>query len=352
MNPTLWSSLLTVFLFALSGCNYKSTSGDGGTDAADTHDLTDEFRDDGGEAGDEGDTAGDASDVDEAEELGCLPDDVVDGDDDLPDLDLDSEDAPDGADGVDTPAEAPDAPEGGEPADDIVDVAPDEITDEDVEGPPCPECMILVDGRFCIDLFEASRPDASAGSQGSMSEYACCVEGVMPWYSSSLTGEEAQAACEAADKRLCTGGEWQYACSNGYTTVYPYGDGYDPLICNGIDTFCYCDSEECAGIEPCPYPHCYRQDPEGNPGGCGAAWHVWATATNIESSPECVTELGIYDISGNIWEATVDPDDGEYWFRGGACNCINSLALHQCDAAYSGGSVNRKGFRCCQDPVF
>ena len=127
---------------------------------------------------------------------------------------------------------------------------------------------------------------------------------------------------------------------------------YDPLICNGIDTFCYCDSEECSAYDPCPYPHCYRWDPEGNPGGCGSDWHVWDTATNIESSPECVTGTGIYDISGNAWEATVDADDGEFWFRGGACNCINSQVLHECDSAFPGTSVNRKGFRCCKDPVY
>ena len=59
---------------------------------------------------------------------------------------------------------------------------------------------------FEIDVYEASRFDATASSEGIGSEVACSISGVLPWR--EVTFSEASAACQAAGKRLCTSDEW------------------------------------------------------------------------------------------------------------------------------------------------
>ena len=46
-----------------------------------------------------------------------------------------------------------------------------------------------------------------------------------------ISGVQAQAACVAAGKRLCTAVEWLAACEgpNGY--IYPYGNVYEAGKC-------------------------------------------------------------------------------------------------------------------------
>jgi len=75
----------------------------------------------------------------------------------------------------------------------------------------CPEDMVLVDERYCMDVYEASRADASewSGGRDELSPPRS-VAGVLPWY--PTTFEVAAAACAASGKRLCTPDEWTLAC--------------------------------------------------------------------------------------------------------------------------------------------
>jgi len=206
---------------------------------------------------------------------------------------------------------------------------------------PCDDDMVSVDGLFCLDRYEASRPDATAISPGTDSSKATSSLGVMPWY--PVLHPEASAACQAAGKRLCTQQELDLACAGSAGTAYIYGDDYSATICNGIDTFCSCDPPNCAELIECPYPHCYSQSPSGEYGmGCGA----WFHATPTGAFPDCVNEWGAYDINGNVWEL-VDTGTDESWYTGGAYNCGNSEVLHQCGQLYQG--ISAKGFRCCRD---
>ncbi|MBT3222875.1 MAG: SUMF1/EgtB/PvdO family nonheme iron enzyme [Proteobacteria bacterium] len=191
----------------------------------------------------------------------------------------------------------------------------------------CPLGMASICGAFCIDIYEASRKDATESSAGSDSSSAMSQAGVLPWYtsdSSKMNREVAEAACQAADKRLCTPSEWEVVCSGLDGLNYCYSNTYDPVVCNGIDTFCECD----------PYPHCYDT--------CGAEFHVMPTG----SFAGCTNAFGIFDINGNVWEV-VDSSDGLDHYRGGAYNCANSEKLHACsyDATWN---PSAKGFRCCK----
>lgn len=213
----------------------------------------------------------------------------------------------------------------------------------------CPSDMVMVENLFCIDIYEASRPDATAVSFGTDDSMATSRPNVRPWTTPwvAVNLDIAREACENAGKRLCSHWEWETACKGPEVNVYSYGNTYDPVICNGIDTFCYCDGDECSSVEPCPYPHCYGSPPPGETepeNGCGAALRSMPTG----SFPDCTNAYGVYDITGNVWELVDNGDDGEY-YRGGAFNCLNSEFLHRCAFIAQGTHINVKGFRCCKD---
>lgn len=177
----------------------------------------------------------------------------------------------------------------------------------------CPEEMVLIDERFCIDRFEASRPDATEISRGSDDARALSVKGVIPWQAS--TNAVAESACAASEKRLCSPAEWEYACRGPDKTNYAYGDIYDPVTCNGIETF-------------------GRDN-----------FHLLRTG----SIEECTNDWGVFDMNGNLWERVAGGDDTTV--RGGAFNCIDSASLHRCDYVPGNWTPSALGFRCCLDPV-
>jgi hypothetical protein len=92
--------------------------------------------------------------------------------------------------------------------------------------------------------------------------YACSLPGIMP--SGYLSWYRARHACEAQGKRLCSEFEWGVACSGG-TNEYPYGLAFEPGVCN----------DAIGGL--------------GEPAPTG-------------SRPECLSEDGTYDQSGNLHE--------------------------------------------------
>jgi hypothetical protein len=202
-------------------------------------------------------------------------------------------------------------------------------------SPWCPPDMMLIENSFCMDIWEASRPDATALFPGVDESYAVSAPGVPPWWSYSLTQAEARAACEAACKRLCTVAEWEATCAGPAQTVYGYGNTYEAATCNGIDTYCNCAHATCAAQPTCPYAFCRSQ--------CGGTFHADPTG----SHPNCVNAWGLYDMNGNVWEA-VEANE-TYPFRGGAFNCGNSQSNHRCDFVPT-WNISARGFRCCADP--
>lgn len=210
----------------------------------------------------------------------------------------------------------------------------------DSAEPECPFDMVAI-SDFCIDIYEASRSDATDTSAGSSSQVKS-RPGVIPWQ--PVTLEQARAACATAGKRLCRPDEWFTTCRGPDQFVYTYGNAYEPVSCNGVDTFCNCSSASCETLSHCPYPHCYDQTSTRESGGpCGASFHIVPTG----SFTACTNAYGIFDINGNVWEV-VDTDDGLEHFRGGAYNCGDSELLHRCDYDAT-WNPSAKGFRCCKE---
>ena len=188
----------------------------------------------------------------------------------------------------------------------------------------CPDGMAVVGGLFCMDRWEASRPDATDISYGTDSSMAVSQAGVLPWNTGSAGWDVARDACAAAGKRLCTPAEWLLACEGPGALTYSYGDDYDPDICNGIDAHCEVPVEGCGHEDYLAGDIHFHVEPTG-------------------AFPGCVNADGILDLNGNLWEWV---GDGGLTQRGGAYNCGDSAFLHQCTFE-SGPGRPAAGFRCC-----
>ena len=244
---------------------------------------------------------------------GCLPD-------------------PDGGSGSSSDASTDVAKDTGHDA--TVDVVPDHELLE------CPSDMVPV-GMVCVDIYEASRSDATAEDQGTATGAALSVAGVIPWHVASMTSEaldEFEAACTAAGKRICKPSDWLAACQGPNSNTYVFGDTYDSKTCNCVDTFCedYCEAngipaESCVTDTNCGYSYdCFRVMPTG-------------------AFPDCTNELGTFDVTGNVWEIVPSTTDYRgFEVRGGAFNCAGAEARLQCTFNAQWDSLYA-GFRCCLD---
>ena len=219
----------------------------------------------------------------------------------------------------------------------------------------CPADMVRVssgvggaDHPFCIDRYEASRPDATATFEGTDESLAVSREGVLPWYVNPMTAATMplfETACEAAGKRICSGNEWFASCSGEDGTKYGFGDTFSVETCNCVDTYCddYCEAngipeEACNLSSNCGYS-C------GETGNTASCFHVVPTG----SFPECTNSLGAFDVSGNVWEVVPSStDDRGYEVRGGAFNCAGPSARLQCEYNADWDELYA-GFRCCKD---
>lgn len=193
--------------------------------------------------------------------------------------------------------------------------------EEPAPPPSCPDDMILIEEEFCIDIHEASRPDATEDDPGKDSSKALSRAGVIPW--TDISQLDAQTACAAAGKRLCYASEWLAACQGPDHGVYSYGDEYEPAACNGIDAFCETPVEGC-GIEELSF----KLVPTG-------------------VFPDCTNGYGLFDMNGNVAEWDANPLGHS---RGGSYNASDSKTMHRCD---SSKIENRQGlpnigFRCCK----
>jgi len=222
---------------------------------------------------------------------------------------------------------------------------------------PCPAGTVEVEDptlpSFCIDRWEATLQERVDGhwvdvdptlTVADRQVRAAVQEGHQP--QAYLSGDQAEAACEAAGKRLCSSEEWLAACRGPESFVYPYGDSYDPSACN--DSY--------PGAHPVT-------DYFGTSDGVWDLEHMNDpgidqqpdTVALAGAHPACVSAWGAEDLHGNLHEWVAD---SEGTFRGGffadavlnGPGCTYATTAH--DRSYHDYST---GFRCCVgglDPRF
>lgn len=175
-------------------------------------------------------------------------------------------------------------------------------------------CFERRDGvRVCIEVFEASRQDATADAEGTSTDSPRSIAGRRPWV--NVTWSAAREACAAKGKRLCERDEWIDACDGGVGETegqaYPYGETRDTAQCN-------------VG------------------GGGPVAGGSFAG---------CASPIGTLDQGGNVWEWTGNTASAAV-ARGGS---FRSTMSHEC---LSGDQFRRfmpdqpdaeVGFRCCRE---
>ncbi|MEO6574566.1 MAG: SUMF1/EgtB/PvdO family nonheme iron enzyme, partial [Polyangiaceae bacterium] len=158
---------------------------------------------------------------------------------------------------------------------------------------------------------------------------------------------QADEACRASEKRLCTIDEWTAACRGRpmADNIYPYGDVYEAGACNEgratspiDDLFGPAPTYSAAELGD---PRCDQLPRTVAPGGAFS---------------RCVSAYGVFDMHGNVHEWVSDSVPGDAT-RG------NFLGGYFVDAKINGPGCEYRttahaksyhdystGFRCCADP--
>jgi formylglycine-generating enzyme required for sulfatase activity len=208
--------------------------------------------------------------------------------------------------------------------------------DDDCDGlldESAPGAWVRFTGSFgtrWIMAYEASRPDATGTSQGSLTHRVCSEPGRLPW--TNVDYPDAQAACATVGARLCTEAEWQRACEAS----------------SGSCDWSFASS--CASYPP-NATSCNGNDVDADPSAAGDQDAMRPSA----SLPMCYADWGaagrVFDLSGNVkeWAAArssgVDPiRGGSYDDTGGGIRCDFDFVV--ADDAFR---VPNVGFRCCRD---
>ena len=214
---------------------------------------------------------------------------------------------------------------------------------------PCPPLMVLA-GSFCIDQYEGALEEQGADGTwqpaspyltvGTRTVRAVPAAGIVP--QGYISGAEAQAACMASGKRLCTSTEWLAACRGPQDFIWPYGNTHVAGACN--DAYQGSPVVNYFGTSTGVFDAVHMNDPGINqqPG----------TVARGGQYAQCVSAFGAYDMHGNLHEWVADLDGT---FRGGfyadaminGPGCTYTTTAH--NFTYHDYST---GFRCCAAATF
>jgi hypothetical protein len=209
----------------------------------------------------------------------------------------------------------------------------------------CRRGMVSIEGRYCIDRYEASLVEVlPSGEERAFSPYqtigsehvrAVSEPNVYPQGYVSAT--QAQKACVASGKRLCRPAEWQQACRGPENLRYGYGEEREPGRCND------------KGRNPVMtlfgprYDASTMNQPRLN--------QLEGTLAKTGEHEGCSNGYGVYDMVGNLHEWIADPYGtfyGGYYQDvasiGHGDGCNYQTTAHE--ARYHDYST---GFRCCAD---
>jgi|GEM_PF-1010701 len=192
---------------------------------------------------------------------------------------------------------------------------------------------------FCMDAYEASVDEelslgaveqsaTSSSGDGSTTASANSIRFALP--TSGVSWFQANAACQNAGKRLCSAKEWITACRGDQDRTYPYADNYERGTCNGHDSGRRGLVQSGAMFEVKPDP-----------------------LTGKDRAFGCVSQHGVYDLSGNLWEwnSTQYLDNTRRGLAGGGykSNRTGLRCVTEDNYALPNEANATFGFRCCVD---
>ncbi|EYF07936.1 formylglycine-generating enzyme family protein [Chondromyces apiculatus] len=218
------------------------------------------------------------------------------------------------------------------------------------KGKGCPKGMVQVQGRYCIDAYEASTVEVlPRGKTRTHSPFspvagkkvkAVSKKGVKP--QAYISRDQAEDACQSAGKRLCSDEEWLTACKGKRPTSFPYGDERKNGYCNdgGVSSFNHYYGEDGAEAPLASYTWANMND--------GRLNQLKGTLANTGAHKRCKSSFGVYDMVGNLHEWTAAKGGT---FRGGyyldttqnGDGCAYKTTAHA--PSYHDYST---GFRCCK----
>jgi hypothetical protein len=228
----------------------------------------------------------------------------------------------------------------------VVDTPKEDRADEAMRG-RCPSSMADIDGRFCIDRYEATLMDVlSNGEERVHSPFtpvldvkhvrAVSAPNVFP--QGYISAVEAQRACSASGKRLCRVAEWGQACRGPDKKSFGYGDRRERGRCNdtGKNPVLSLYGRGHWTWNTMNQPALNQQD---------------NTLSKTGEHEGCTNGYGVYDMVGNLHEWVADPNGT---FYGGYYSDVSSVGHGEgCgylttahEARYHDYST---GFRCCAD---
>jgi formylglycine-generating enzyme required for sulfatase activity len=186
----------------------------------------------------------------------------------------------------------------------------------------CPGGMVRVKD-FCVDRFEA--PNRKGAKPLAMQ-----------------SANDADAWCAARHKRLCKEDEWISACEGEEHRAYPYGSEHVDDRCNDARPWKEVN-EATLDKWPGPEAEAHARD--------------LYQASRSGSKRQCVSEDGVYDLTGNVEEWVVRTRQhandwpyilaGCYWsgcYGGGKPTCHSTNNAHGPEFRFY-----ETGFRCCKD---
>jgi sulfatase modifying factor 1 len=243
-----------------------------------------------------------------------------------------------------------------------------EVGQVDASGASCPDDMVFVNTTFCPDVerhctdMEKEHRNHLDICHAFASEQTCrdqarsiafCIDryeypnqkGARParmldWY-------QAQATCEANQKRLCWASEWTAACEGPEHTPFPYGWARDHDACN-MDNF-YIDPK--------------RPGPKGQFFFYSKDRRVAASelarldqSVPCGSMESCKSGFGVYDMTGNVdeWVSSDQPPrERSKWagLKGGAWGHVRSQCRPMTTSHEPEFTYYFVGFRCCRDAL-
>ena len=182
---------------------------------------------------------------------------------------------------------------------------------------------------FLIDTFESSLSEGGAATVGRHQVPAT----QMSWFA-------ARDACAAAGKRLCAEAEWVAACQS----AAPVDDDGDQQFADDM-------------VEGMTYPYSDYHNPtrcwDGHSRGtkCGPEKDQDCRPVYTGELPGCVTQDGVYDMTGNVEEWVGTSAEGAVLLGGAFDTSKDHARCYRRNDTYGPGFANiRTGFRCCKDP--